>query len=129
MTTAPIILTLRKNTAVTDISEQIAYIIKYFWKAPKSMNDTLRDYMVSYMDIVSTYTDIPTICNQCQIALTGVFTRMYGNGSAAVSVTSSTEDGVNYSITIDVTVTWNDETYGASDKFTVDSDGKIVLLF
>lgn len=129
--TSPIsaVPTLRKNTWVTDPSQIIAYEIAYFIKAPASASDTARSSMVSYMDIVSKNIDIPTVCGMITTALNGVFTRIYGNGNSNVIVSNSTSDGINYTLTIDASVTVDGETYVTSTDISTDSTGHIVLNF
>ena len=129
--TVPAVPTLREKTFITAPPEIIAYEVGFFLKAPASASDTARSTMESYTDIVSRNTDVPTICGLINTALTNIFNRIFSQpgDTTNVTVTNSSSDGVNYTITIQVDVTTGGQSYSISQDIAVDANGNLVLTF
>lgn len=124
----PVVPTLSKTTFLTDPSDSIAYIIRHFCSAPKSVTETTWSSNISIEDIISRYSgSIDTICSQAQQALATVFNRIYGNGSTTVTVTYQTTNQIDYAIVISVLVGYNNNIYSISSNITVNSNGQLIL--
>ena len=128
MATIPCVPTLSSVTFLTNPPDVIAYVLRHFCSSPKSVNETLIEYTISMMDIISRYgDDVDAVCVQTIQSLTQAFTNIYGVGSTTVEATPQTSDNVNYSIEINVSITYNGQTYSIANTVTTDSNGRLIL--
>jgi hypothetical protein len=84
--------------------------------------------VISLGDIISrSANDSNAVVNPVISALTTVFNRIFGAGTANVSVTATQLSDASYSLTISVAITYNNEVYGIASTVQV-NNGVLVLV-
>ena len=123
---------LDTQNILNDPRDILAYVIRYYTTAPKSVSDTTPNLMISLMDDISRYQNTPsTLISAVTTALQTVLGNYFPLPTSAVSVNVSTNDNGNgtYNLTIELAINTNNNNYTMGADVSVNSTGILQLKF
>ena len=129
MSAVPAYPSLNDSNWITNPSDIINEILQFYICAPKTMSDIFFRESISLNDTLSkSKGTIPQVCNAITRDLLKVLIRYFGNDSSTVVVTPTTTDGVNYVLTLTISVSYNGNTYTANNRLSVNNNTNDVTI-
>ena len=126
----PIIPTLDSQSILKDPRDILAYVLRYYTTAPKSISDTTPNAMISIMDDISKYQgNQSTLISAVTTSLQSVYTRFFPMGSLSVDVSTSDNGDGSYNVTILLSVILNGVNYTIGGDVSVSNTGILQLKF
>ena len=128
----PILPCLDTQSILNDPRDILAYIIRYYVTAPKSVSDTTPFSMISLADDISRYQNSPsTIVSKVTEALQQTLANYFPkpDASASVDVTTSDNGDGSYNLTIRVAASTVNGTFSLGADVGVGSTGILQLKF
>lgn len=126
----PIIPTLDTCPILTDVRDILAYILRYYTTAPKSVSDTTPRQMISLMDDISKYQgDKSLLVSKATYALQTVYSQFFPQDASSVDITTSDNGDGSYNLIIQLTATVNGSTYTVGGNVSVSNTGILQLTW
>ncbi len=129
----PIILTLDSQSVLSNPIDIIAYVLRYYLTAPKSVSDTTYAAMISFADTASRYQDNLNVTAQSVITdLSAVFNRFFNatnNGGSSIDVTPTDNGDGTYNLTIAITVSVQGRSYALGADVSIDNTGVLAIKY
>ena len=123
-----IIPTLDTQSILKNPSDILAYVIRYYFTAPKSVSNSTFDFMVSFADSASKYQNvIANLVSQVQKDLMGVFNRFFSAQATTVNVTPQDNGDGSYNITVECSTVVNGKNYALGGDITVNNTGVLQI--
>lgn len=123
-----IIPTLDTQSILTDPRDILAYILRYYAMAPKSVSNSTPALMISLADTVSRYqANADYLAEMVAQDLNGVYNRFFAPGTTTVDVSSTDNGDGSYNLTISLAVLQNTQTFMLGASVTVNQSGILNL--
>jgi hypothetical protein len=129
ITPISIIPTLDSQSLLVDPRDKLAYVVRWYATAPKSVSNSTPNAMISLADTTSRYqSDSSQMIKAVTDDLQGVFSRIFPSRVANVSVDVSASDNGDgsYNITLQLAVSQNGTNYTIGADVTVDNTGLLI---
>lgn len=125
-----IIPTLDSQSVLVNPSDQLAYILRYYFTAPKSVSNTSLNYMISFADTASRYQNVATdLITQVTQDLMGVYNRFFPPQATTVNVSAENNGNGTYNITVQVSTVVNGTSYALGSDVTVNATGVLQIKY
>jgi len=123
----PVLSSSSKN--LSDPTDIIEYLLRYYFHTPKNISDTLNAGEISFRYDEASYSGDPIELRKVvERALGTVLNRYFGNAdNLTVSVTIEKVDEGNYNIVIDISVVISGIRYSIDKNIKVDKDGNVIF--
>lgn len=129
-TPTPIIPNLGPMSIISSPVDILAYVIRYYTTAPKSVSDATHDLMISLADDVSRYQSDPNnLISVVTTSLQSVYNRYFPGRSITVDVSANDNGNGTYNITIQVSVILDGINYTLGSDVQVNRNGVLLLTF
>ena len=128
MSETPIIPCLDTQSILSEPRDILAYVLRYYTTAPKSVSDTTPYAMISLADDVSRYQGNPShLANAVNKALLTTYSRFFDPGAVSVDVSTEDNGDGSYNVTILLSVIRNGTTYTLGADVAVGNNGILQL--
>jgi hypothetical protein len=126
-----IIPTLDLQSILSNPTDILGYVIRYYTTAPQSISDTTPHAMISLANDVSRYQNSPdTLVGAVTRSLQSVLQRYFPAPSqVTVDVSTSDNGDGSYDLTILLAVTTNGNNYSLGANVSVNATGRLQLKF
>lgn len=123
---ANVVPTLGSISLLSNPKDIIMYQLNFFAAVPKDMSNLFYNEIKSLPEISSLYShDKQLMRSYTQKALLEIFTRIFGNGSSSITVTTEDIDVTKYRLIISVLVNQDGIVYSLTQDNVIDSEGRI----
>lgn len=104
-------------------------VLQWYMVNPAGINDTFRKHEISFIFDVADNPGATQLLAVVKGNLIKVLRRYFPDGSLTVDVARDDIDSRNYTLTIDIALTSQGESYSVGQEYRIDRDGKLTYEF
>ena len=129
-TPIPIIPTLDVQSILDDPRDILAYILRYYVTAPKSVSNSTPAAMISFADTASRYQSDSNVLSSAIIKdLSSVYGRFFDLNATTIDVSTQDNGNGTYNVTILLATIKNNTSYTLGASISVDNTGAINIKY
>lgn len=127
-TPTAIIPTLDTQSILANPKDIMAYVLRYYFTAPKSVSNTTYAMMASFAETASRYQSVPSnLVAQVEADLQNVYNRFFPIESTTVNISSSDNGDGSYNIIVQVSTIQNGTSYALGSDVSVNANGVLEI--